>query len=83
LLATRKKAMGGGDDRIANFGVSDRRFRLKAAVGFGRNRQAVSVQSGTPSRRRLGAGFSEPPLWDRCYLARVAESKYFYLYCRL
>jgi hypothetical protein len=46
----------------ANFGVSGRRFRFKPAGDFGRNRQAVSVQSGTLSRRRLGAGLSEPPL---------------------
>ncbi|HEY6993261.1 MAG TPA: response regulator [Xanthobacteraceae bacterium] len=53
----------GADDYVtANFGVSGRRFRFKPAGDFGRNRQAVSVQSGTPFRRRFGAGFSEPPL---------------------
>jgi hypothetical protein len=37
-----------GNSEVANFGVSDRRFRFKPAGGFGGNRQAVSVQSGTP-----------------------------------
>jgi hypothetical protein len=41
------EALLAGDS--ANFGVSDRRFRFKPAGGFGGNRQAVSVQSGTAS----------------------------------
>ena len=53
----------------ANFGVSDRRFRFKPAGGFGGNRQAVSVQSGTPLRMGFGPGFGEPPLRDTSYLA--------------
>jgi len=56
----------------ANFGVSDRRFRFKPAGGFGGNRQAVSVQSGTPLRMGFGPGFGEPPLRDTSYLARAA-----------
>jgi hypothetical protein len=56
---------------IANFGVSDRRFRFKPAGGFGRNRQAVSVQSGTPLRVGFGPDFGEPPLRDTSYLALV------------
>ena len=53
----------------ANFGVSDRQFRFKPAGGFGGNRQAVSVQSGTPLRMGFGPGFGEPPLRDTSYLA--------------
>jgi hypothetical protein len=60
----------------ANFGVSDRRFRFKPAGGFGGNRQAVSVQSGTPLRMRFGPDFGEPPLRDTSYLALVCQSKY-------
>jgi hypothetical protein len=60
----------------ANFGVSDRRFRFKPAGGFGGNRQAVSVQSGTPLRMGFGPGFGEPPLRDTSYLAVVYQSKY-------
>jgi hypothetical protein len=50
------------DDMDGDFGVSGRRFRFNPAGCFGRNRQAVSVQSGTLFRRLLGAGFSEPLL---------------------
>src|ERR1700730_1566017 len=60
----------------ANFGVSDRRFRFKPAGGFGGNRQAVSVQSGTPLRMGFGPGFGEPPLRDTSYLALACQSKY-------
>ena len=60
----------------ANFGVSDRRFRFKPAGGFGGNRQAVSVQSGTPLRMGFGPDFGEPPLRDTSYLALVCQSKY-------
>jgi len=49
-------------DLAANFGVSDRRFRFKPAGGFGGNRQAVSVQIGTPLRMGFGPDFGEPPL---------------------
>jgi hypothetical protein len=62
--------------RGANFGVSDRRFRFKPAGGFGGNRQAVSVQSGTPLRMGFGPDFGEPPLRDTSYLALVRQSKY-------
>jgi hypothetical protein len=55
--------------RSANFGVSDRRFRFKPAGGFGGNRQAVSVQSGTPLRMGFGPGFGEPPLRDTSWKA--------------
>ena len=48
--STRFNELRRGVPRIANFGVSDRRFRFKPAGGFGGNRQAVSVQSGTPLR---------------------------------
>ena len=61
---------------FANFGVSDRRFRFKPAGGFGGNRQAVSVQSGTPLRMGFGPDFGEPPLRDTSYLALVRQSKY-------
>jgi hypothetical protein len=66
----------------ANFGVSDRRFRFKPAGGFGGNRQAVSVQSGTPLRMGFGPDFGEPPLRDTSYLALACQSKYscHYLY---
>src|SRR6202045_1529867 len=67
-------------DDHANFGVSDRRFRFKPAGGFGGNRQAVSVQSGTPLRMGFGPGFGEPPLRDTYYLAVVCQSKYSYHY---
>jgi hypothetical protein len=60
----------------ANFGVSDRRFRFKPAGGFGGNRQAVSVQSGTPLRMGFGPDFGEPPLRDTSYLALACQSKY-------
>src|SRR5690348_11173098 len=60
----------------AHFGVSDRRFRFKPAGGFGGNRQAVSVQSGTPLRMGFGPDFGEPPLRDTSYLALVCQSKY-------
>ena len=60
----------------ANFGVSDRRFRFKPAGGFGGNRQAVSVQSGTPLRMGFGPGFGEPPLRDTSYLALACQSNY-------
>src|SRR3954447_569758 len=60
----------------ANFGVSDRRFRFKPAGGFGGNRQAVSVQIGTPLRMGFGPDFGEPPLRDTSYLALVCQSKY-------
>jgi hypothetical protein len=60
----------------ANFGVSDRRFRFKPAGGFGGNRQAVSVQSGTPLRMGFGPGFGEAPLRDTSYLALACQSKY-------
>jgi hypothetical protein len=60
----------------ANFGVSDRRFRFKPAGGFGGNRLAVSVQSGTPLRMGFGPGFGEPPLRDTSYLALACQSKY-------
>src|ERR1700747_3288473 len=60
----------------ANFGVSDRRFRFKPAGGFGGNRQAVSVQSGTPLRMDFGPDFGEPPLRDTSYLALACQSKY-------
>src|SRR5205814_6320165 len=60
----------------ANFGVSDRRFRFKPAGGFGGNRQAVSVQSGTPLRMGFGPDFGEPPLRDTSYLALACPSKY-------
>ena len=66
----------GLESECANFGVSDRRFRFKPAGGFGGNRQAVSVQSGTPSRRGFGAGFGEPLLQSRSYLAWIWQSKY-------
>jgi len=59
----------------ANFGVSGRRFRFKPAGGFGGNRQAISVQSGTPLRRGFGTGFGEPPLRDTSYLALACQSK--------
>ena len=62
--------------KSANFGVSDRRFRFKPACGFGGNRQAVSVQSGTPLRMGFGPDFGEPPLRDTSYLALVCQSKY-------
>jgi len=62
--------------RLANFGVSDRRFRFKPAGGFGGNRQAVSVQSGTPLRMGFGPGFGEPPLRDTSYLALACQNKY-------
>src|SRR5207237_7811189 len=62
--------------RNANFGVSDRRFRFKPAGGFGGNRQAVSVQIGTPLRMGFGTDFGEPPLRDTSYLALVCQSKY-------
>src|SRR5580704_5587100 len=62
--------------RDANFGVSDRRFRFKPAGGFGGNRQAVSVQNGTPLRMGFGPGFGEPPLRDTSYLALACQSKY-------
>ena len=68
---------------IANFGVSDRRFRFKPAGGFGGNRQAVSVQSGTPLWRGFGADCGEPPLRSRSYLALVCQSKYSCHYYRL
>jgi hypothetical protein len=45
------------------------------AGDFGSNRQAVSVQSGTPFGRGFGAGFGEPLLRDRFYLAPVWLSK--------
>jgi hypothetical protein len=61
---------------LANFGVSDRRFRFKPAGGFGGNRQAVSVQIGTPLRMGFGPDFGEPPLRDTSYLALVCQSKY-------
>ena len=61
---------------VANFGVSDRRFRFKPAGGFGGNRQAVSVQSGTPLRMGFGPDFGEPPLRDTSYLALACQSKY-------
>src|SRR5271163_2274316 len=61
---------------LANFGVSDRRFRFKPAGGFGGNRQAVSVQSGTPLRMGFGPDFGEPPLRDTSYLALACQSKY-------
>jgi hypothetical protein len=61
---------------VANFGVSDRRFRFKPAGGFGGNRQAFSVQSGTPLRMGFGPGFGEPPLRDTSYLALACQSKY-------
>jgi hypothetical protein len=64
------------DNLGANFGVSDRRFRFKPAGGFGGNRQAVSVQSGTPLRMGFGPDFGEPPLRDTSYLAVVCQSKY-------
>ena len=66
----------GGNSLPANFGVSDRRFRFKPAGGFGGNRQAVSVQSGTPLRMGFGPDFGEPPLRDTSYLALVCQSKY-------
>ena len=62
--------------QIANFGVSDRRFRFKPAGGFGGNRQAVLVQSGTPLRMGFGPGFGEPSLRDTSYLALACQSKY-------
>src|SRR4051794_4969011 len=62
--------------QYANFGVSDRRFRFKPAGGFGGNRQAVSVQIGTPLRMGFGPDFGEPPLRDTSYLALVCQSKY-------
>ncbi|HEY2757256.1 MAG TPA: hypothetical protein VGJ01_16135, partial [Pseudolabrys sp.] len=65
-----------GEGLSANFGVSDRRFRFKPAGGFGGNRQAVSVQSGTPLRMGFGPDFGEPPLRDTSYLALVCQSKY-------
>src|SRR2546423_8288107 len=65
-----------GLDLRANFGVSDRRFRFKPAGGFGGNRQAVSVQIGTPLRMGFGPDFGEPPLRDTSYLALVCQSKY-------
>ena len=68
---------------FANFGVSDRRFRFKPAGGFGGNRQAVSVQSGTPLRMGFGPDFGEPPLRDTSYLALVCQSKYSCHYYRL
>src|SRR2546421_9890161 len=51
-----------GTTLLANFGVSDRRFRFKPAGGFRGNRQAVSVQIGTPLRMGFGPDFGEPPL---------------------
>jgi len=73
-------AMPAGAARVrhlsANFGVSDRRFRFKPAGGFGGNRPAVSVQSGTPLRMGFGPGFGEPPLRDTSYLALACQSKY-------
>ena len=71
-LARRAVAL----DDAANFGVSDRRFRFKPAGGFGVNRQAVSVQIGTPLRMGFGPDFGEPPLRDTSYLALVGQSKY-------
>jgi hypothetical protein len=67
----------------ANFGVSDRRFRFKPAGGFGGNRQAVSVQSGTPLRMGFGPDFGEPPLRDTSYLALACQSKYSCHYLQL
>ena len=64
------------DWKAANVGVSDRRFRFKPAGGFGGNRQAVSVQSGTPLRMGFGPGFGEPPLRDTSCLALACQSKY-------
>jgi hypothetical protein len=49
---------------------SGRRFRLKPTGRFGPKRHPISGGVG-------GTGFSEPPLWGRCYLAPVTESKYF------
>src|SRR3954463_4991052 len=63
-------------DLTANFGFSDRLFRFKPAGGFGGNRQAVSVQIGTPLRMGFGPDFCEPPLRDTSYLALVCQSKY-------
>src|ERR1700726_396437 len=79
--ATAKIARGSCQGRVhptdtANFGVSDRRFRFKPAGGFGGNRQAVSVQSGTPLRMGFGPGFGEPPLRDTSYLALAFQGKY-------
>src|SRR2546425_316453 len=55
--------------RRANFGVSGRRFRFKPAGGFGRNRQAVSVQSGTLLRRGFGAARFQTA-WADAYSAQ-------------
>jgi hypothetical protein len=60
---------------------TDRRFRFKPAGSFGGNRQAVSVQSGTPLRMGFGPGFGEPPLRDTSYLALACQSKYSCHYC--
>src|SRR3954470_3671106 len=71
------KASGpAGYRQAADFGVSDRRFRFNPAGGFGGNRQAVSVQIGTPLRMGFGPDFGEPPLRDTSYLALVCQSKY-------
>src|SRR5712671_5789068 len=43
---------------------------------FGSNRQAVSVEIGTPLRMGFGPDFGEPPLRDTSYLALVCQSKY-------
>ena len=77
-IADIQPAVSGLPERvlIANFGVSDRRFRFKPAGGFGVNRQAVSVQIGTPLRMGFGPDFGEPPLRDTSYLALVCQSKY-------
>jgi hypothetical protein len=48
------------EQQPANFGVSGRRFRFEPAGGFGGNRQAISVQSGTLLR-----GVSGPALANR------------------
>jgi hypothetical protein len=75
LICSRPIFIGGvkneADQHDANFGVSGRRFRFKPAGGVGGNRQAISVQSGTPLRRGFGTGFGEPPLRDTSYLALV------------
>ncbi len=54
---------------LANFGVSDRRFRRKAAGRFGPKRH--------PIPKALGAGLSEPPRWVDAILRRSLQASIF------
>jgi hypothetical protein len=57
FAAAEKNGIGCGN--VANFGVSDRRFRFKPAGDFGGNRQAVSVQIGTPLRLQAAIAIAQ------------------------